>query len=468
MNAGKKKWILRTALFLLIALLAVPLSASAASKIKLNKTKITMTKGKSYRLKVSGTKRKVTWSSSKKSVAAVNSSGKVTAKKKGTAVITAKVGSKRYRCKVTVKQPVTSVKLNAKSKTLTEGSSVTLKATVRPTNANNRAVTWTTNNKKVATVTSKGKVKAVGTGTAVITARAKDGSKKYARCKITVKAKKSSSSAASSGKELLTLSKTKLTLEAGRSSTLKASTPDGVRVTWGSSKPAVVSVSSGGKLTAKAAGSAVIAARRVDGKKTLFCTVTVKKKGSSSSAAVGSGTANAKKFLSILQKYSDQVKADRENGIKWGYSNSSSLAKSTWSAAYSASRSKGVTYCNCALLPRWALREMGVIDSKNFWGLVGGGIQFRGDVEAQLRKYCDIIPVYKTPNQLLAEGNLLPGDICTWVEYQHTNVYAGNGLWYDAGRGANYSSSEGAFTSFGPGATINMSGTTVGYIIRFR
>ena len=114
------------------------------------------------------------------------------------------------------------------------------------------------------------------------------------------------------------------------------------------------------------------------------------------------------------------------------------------------------------------MREMGVIDSKNFWGLVGGGIQFRGDVEAQLRKYCDIIPVYKTPNQLLAEGNLLPGDICTWVEYQHTNVYAGNGLWYDSGRGANYSSSEGAFTSFGPGATINMSGTTVGYIIRFR
>ena len=227
MNAGKKKWILRTALFLLIALLAVPLSASAASKIKLNKTKITMTKGKSYRLKVSGTKRKVTWSSSKKSVAAVNSSGKVTAKKKGTAVITAKVCSKRYRCKVTVKQPVTSVKLNAKSKTLTKGSSVTLKATVRPTNANNRAVIWTTSNKKVATVTSKGKVKAVGTGTAVITARAKDGSKKYARCKITVKAKKSSSSAASSGKELLTLSKTKLTLEAGRSSTLKASTPDG-------------------------------------------------------------------------------------------------------------------------------------------------------------------------------------------------------------------------------------------------
>ena len=87
---------------------------------------------------------------------------------------------------------------------------------------------------------------------------------------------------------------------------------------------------------------------------------------------------------------------------------------------------QGVTYCNCALLPRWALREMGVINSANFWGLAGGGIQFRSNVEEQLRKYCDIIRVYKTPNQLLAEGNLRPGDICTWVEYQHTNVYAGN------------------------------------------
>ncbi len=464
MNASKKKWALRAVLLLLIALLAVPLSASAASKIKLNKTKITINKGKSYRLKVSGTKRKVKWSSSKRSVAVVNSSGKVTAKKKGTAVITAKVGSKRYRCKVTVKQPVTSVKLNAKSKTLTKGSSCTLKATVRPTNANNRAVTWTSSNKKVATVTSKGKVKAVGKGTAVITAKAKDGSKKYAKCKITVKAKKTSSSS----KTLLTLNKTKLTLQKGKTATLKATAPDGVRVTWGSSKPGVVSVSSTGKLTAKAAGSAVIAARRVDGKKTLFCTVTVQAKQSSTAAKPGSGTANAQKFLNILQKYSNQVKADREAGIKWGYSNSSSQAKSTWSAAYSASRSKGVTYCNCALLPRWALREMGVINSANFWGLAGGGIQFRSNVEEQLRKYCDIIRVYKTPNQLLAEGNLRPGDICTWVEYQHTNVYAGNGLWYDSGRGVNYDSSEGAFTSFGPSAAINMSGTTVGYIIRFR
>lgn len=74
-----------------------------AATIKLNKTTLTLTKGKTATLKISGTSKKVTWSSSKKSVATVNSSGKVTAKKAGTATITAKVNNKKYTCKVTVK-----------------------------------------------------------------------------------------------------------------------------------------------------------------------------------------------------------------------------------------------------------------------------------------------------------------------------------------------------------------------------
>lgn len=77
-------------------------SAEAAT-IKLNKTKLTLTVGKSYSLKVKGTSGKVKWSSSKKSVAAVSSKGKVKAKKAGSATITAKVSGKKLRCKVTVK-----------------------------------------------------------------------------------------------------------------------------------------------------------------------------------------------------------------------------------------------------------------------------------------------------------------------------------------------------------------------------
>ena len=106
-------------------------------------------------------------------------------------------------------------------------------------------------------------------------------------------------------------------------------------------------------------------------------------------------------------------------------------------------------------------------------------------------KRCAIISAYDTPNNLIAEGKLLPGDICTWTfDYNHTNIYAGNGLWYDAGRGSdggyvsinalteqygidrknlesdNGTSSMFIFNSFGPYASINMERAVVGQIIR--
>lgn len=467
MNRKTRKWLYPILFLLLAAMLAVPTSASAASKIKMSRSAVAMSKGKTYRLKVSGTRKKAVWRSSNQSVATVSQSGIVKARKSGTAVITAKVAGKSLRCRVIVKQPVTKIRLNQKSISISKGKTYTLRATVTPTNATNRAVTWKSSNKKVVTVTSKGKIKAVGAGKATITATAKDGSRKKATCKITVK--KSSSDAGSAK-----LSDTKLTLQVGEKEKLTVSNAGGVRVAWGSSDKSVAVVS-GGTITAKKAGTAVIAARLMDGSQTLFCNVKVAEKSAASRpdqnelpVKPSGASANAKRFLSILQKYSDQVKSDRAAGIQWKYSNSSSLAPSTFAKAKQNAETKGVAYCNCALLPRWALREMGVINSKNFWGTVGGGITFRGDVKAQLEKKCDIIKVYKTPKQLLAEGNLLPGDICSWVEYQHTNVYAGDGLWYDSGRGVNYQSSTGTFTSFGPAAAVNMSGTTVGYIIRFR
>ena len=169
---------------MLLSVIVMPVSASAA---KLNKKSISLNVGKTYTLKATGTKGKITWTSSKKSVATVSSKGVVKAKKKGTAVITVKYGkNKKLTCKVTVKQPVKSIKLNKTSATLKKGSSLTLKAAVAPSSANNKAVTWSSSNKKVATVSSKGVVKAVGNGTATITVKAKDGSGKKATCKITV------------------------------------------------------------------------------------------------------------------------------------------------------------------------------------------------------------------------------------------------------------------------------------------
>lgn len=70
----------------------------------ISKSKLTITKGKTYILKINGTKQKVTWTSSNKKIATVSSKGKVMAIKKGTVTIRAKVGGKTYSCKVTVQE----------------------------------------------------------------------------------------------------------------------------------------------------------------------------------------------------------------------------------------------------------------------------------------------------------------------------------------------------------------------------
>ncbi|MGN1131541.1 MAG: Ig-like domain-containing protein [Ruminococcus sp.] len=133
----------------------------------------------------------VTWSSNNTSIATVDATGKVTAKKKGVCYITATAndGSKKYaRCKITVQQLVTKVKLNKKNISLSKkGKTYNLKATCTPTTANSRAVKWKTSKKTVATVNSKGKVTAKKKGTCYITATAKDGSKVAAKCKVKVK-----------------------------------------------------------------------------------------------------------------------------------------------------------------------------------------------------------------------------------------------------------------------------------------
>ena len=163
------------------------------SGVKLNKTSQSIAVGKTAALKATvspsaATNKNVTWKSSNTSVATVNSKGVVTGKKAGTATITVttKDGSKKATCKVTVRVPVTGVKLNKTRQTLKVNGKVTLKATVSPTNATNKKVTWKSSNTSVAVVSSKGVVTARKGGTARITATTQDG-KKAAACTVTVK-----------------------------------------------------------------------------------------------------------------------------------------------------------------------------------------------------------------------------------------------------------------------------------------
>ena len=78
-------------------------TVQAKTKIKLNCTKKTIYKGDIFKLKITGTKKKVKWSSSNKTIATVSSKGVEKGIGEGTAKITAKVGKKKYTCKVNVK-----------------------------------------------------------------------------------------------------------------------------------------------------------------------------------------------------------------------------------------------------------------------------------------------------------------------------------------------------------------------------
>ena len=162
---------------LLILVLALPVDAKAATNVHLNKTKTTLYVGQSTTLKLSGAKVKK-WKSNDKNIATVNKNGKVTAKKKGTTTIVATTkNGKTYKCKVTVK----NVSLSITKVNLEKGKSVTLKLN------GSKVVKWSSDNKKIATVNSKGKVVAKGVGTTTIKAKAKNG--KTYKCEIVVKEK---------------------------------------------------------------------------------------------------------------------------------------------------------------------------------------------------------------------------------------------------------------------------------------
>ena len=183
-------------------------TVEAASKISVKKVAsvssltgkktIRLAKGKKATLKTTVTatpnkkaNKKVTYKSSNPKVASVTGKGVITGKKAGTAKITVRSAkNKKIKAVVTVKVVkgrVTSVRLNKASGNLTKGQTVKLKATVKTSKGGSKDVVWSTSNKKVATVNSKGTVKAVGTGSATITVKAADGTGKKASCKIKVK-----------------------------------------------------------------------------------------------------------------------------------------------------------------------------------------------------------------------------------------------------------------------------------------
>lgn len=250
------------------------------SGVTLSKSKVTVYTTKTYQLKATvapstAYNKKVTWSSSNTKVAKVDKNGLVTAVGTGKAVITVKTddGGKKASCSVTVKKKiqVTDLSLNRTSRSLYKGSTYQLKATVYPEKATFPEVKWTTSNKRVATVSSAGKVTAKGKGTAVITCTNIDNPRIKATFKVTVKIKVSD----------VELNHSKGSLYEGYTGRLRAtvspSDASNKDVKWSSSNTKVLKVDKNGKLTAVKPGKAVITVTTENGGYKDTCTVTVKK-----------------------------------------------------------------------------------------------------------------------------------------------------------------------------------------------
>ena len=169
------------ALLMAIVLAPTPVSAQLAevqtvqaATIKLNKTALSLYIGYSKQLKITGTSKKVTWSSENEDIAIVTEKGTVIAVAKGSTTIKATVGGKTYSCKITVKSP----SINKKSAPLEIGDTLDLDI-----NGALMDIKWYSSNTTIASVDNFGVVTALKEGTAIIVGKCNG--KKY-KCTVTV------------------------------------------------------------------------------------------------------------------------------------------------------------------------------------------------------------------------------------------------------------------------------------------
>ncbi len=235
-------------------------NAEASCKVTVNKTKITISKasaslerGEKIKLSASAsTGSKITWKSSKSSVASVDEDGNVTALKPGETTLTASADGSIVSCKITVKVP--SISLSNSSIKLYRNQKFLLTAKV----SSGIIPVWKSNRKSVAIVDERGNITAVKNGNALISATV-DGVVKT--CEVIVE------------KPVITLSKYDITLKKGASASVIANVASGNVPVWSSSNSNVATVNASGQVTALKKGTAYVYASE-DGTK-VRCTVHV-------------------------------------------------------------------------------------------------------------------------------------------------------------------------------------------------
>ena len=228
--------------------------------IIMDESQVTIERTKTARLSVTvmpedAGDKSVAWSSDNSKVATVDGNGLVTAIEVGKATVTAttKDGSGlTAECVVTVTPlKATGIKLDKTEVSMQRDATMQLTATVTPEDADNRTVTWRSDDDGIAQVDGAGLVTAVSVGTTTITATTGDGTGLTASCTVTVTPKVVQS---------ITISEEALTLEVDETAVLTATVhpqdADDASVTWHSNNSGVATVD-GGEITAVATGTAV-------------------------------------------------------------------------------------------------------------------------------------------------------------------------------------------------------------------
>jgi len=256
--------------------------------VTLNRTEATLNVGDYIDLLATvspsdATDKRVKWLSSNNSIATVDSSGHVVAKGVGEVriIVSTVDGDHTAECAVTVTSTphpiihVTDVTLDKKVATMKVGDSLRLVATVSPSNADDKTVTWQSDDPTVATVDANGNVRAISAGDAAITVITVDG-KKTATCVVSVTDSPQPVIHVTS----VELNTTSATLNVGGALDLvaevKPADATDKSVKWSSSDDSIATVNAVGHVVAKAAGTVTITVTTNDRSKTATCEITVK------------------------------------------------------------------------------------------------------------------------------------------------------------------------------------------------
>ena len=216
------------------------------------------------------------------------------------------------------KVAVSSISFSSSTTGINVGGSKKLSVIIKPTNASNKSVTWSSSNTSIVSVDQNGKITGKKVGSATITATTKDGGKK-ATCKVTVTANTVTVQSIKLNVSTLTIAKGGFTY---LSTTITPSNATNQGVTWSSSNSSIVSVDQTGKITGVGVGTATITATTKDGNKKASAKITVSAPAVSSiSMSASSSTIYIGKYLYPTITYNPSDATGKS--VTWSSSNTS-------------------------------------------------------------------------------------------------------------------------------------------------